>query len=51
MANGVQPDWLTLDEEDGKAPEFVCGLDQRPLPFVGEEWQESQRGTSRRQHR
>src|SRR5207244_4820295 len=36
VANGVQLDWLTFDEEYGKAPEFVCGLDQRQLPFVGE---------------
>jgi SRSO17 transposase len=36
LANGVQLDWLTFDEEYGKAPEFVVGLDRRPLPFVGE---------------
>jgi SRSO17 transposase len=36
VANGVHLDWLTFDEEYGKAPEFVVGLDQRPLPFVGE---------------
>ncbi len=36
VANGVRLDWLTFDEEYGKAPEFVCGLDQRPLAFVGE---------------
>ena len=35
-ANGVRLDWLTFDEEYGKAPEFVCGLDERELPFVGE---------------
>jgi SRSO17 transposase len=29
--NKVQLDWLTFDEEYGKAPEFVCGLDQRNL--------------------
>src|SRR5580700_4106860 len=36
VANGVQLDWLTFDEEYGKAPEFVVGLDKRDLPFVGE---------------
>lgn len=36
VANGVQLDWLTFDEEYGKAPEFVVGLDQRNLAFVGE---------------
>ena len=35
-ANGVRLDWLTFDEEYGKAPEFVRGLDGRGLPFVGE---------------
>jgi SRSO17 transposase len=35
-ANGVPLDWLTFDEEYGKAPEFVCGLDERELRFVGE---------------
>src|SRR5262249_24605351 len=35
-ANGVRLDWLTFDEEYGKAPEFVRGLDGRELPFVGE---------------
>jgi SRSO17 transposase len=34
--NQVQLDWLTFDEEYGKAPEFVCGLDDRHLRFVGE---------------
>ena len=34
--NGVRLDWLTFDEEYGKAPEFVCGLDERQLLFVGE---------------
>jgi SRSO17 transposase len=29
-------DWLTFDEEYGKAPEFVTGLDDRALRFVGE---------------
>jgi SRSO17 transposase len=36
LANAVHLDWLTFDEEYGKAPEFVCGLDQRCLAFVGE---------------
>jgi SRSO17 transposase len=34
--NGVQLDWLTFDEEYGKAPGFACGLDKRDLLFVGE---------------
>src|SRR3954453_23685436 len=34
--NQVQLDWLTFDEEYGKAPEFVCGLDERERRFVGE---------------
>jgi SRSO17 transposase len=36
LANAVHLDWLTFDEEYGKAPEFVCGLDQRCVAFVGE---------------
>jgi SRSO17 transposase len=32
----VSLDWLTFDEEYGKAPEFVTGLDERNLRFVGE---------------
>src|SRR3954467_7839451 len=32
----VALDWLTFDEEYGKAPEFVTGLDKRQLRFVGE---------------
>jgi SRSO17 transposase len=36
LANGVVLDWLTFDEEYGKAPEFVRGLDERALAFVGE---------------
>src|SRR5437764_2290816 len=36
LQNKVQLDWLTFDEEYGKAPEFVCGLDKRELRFVGE---------------
>ena len=34
-ANGVRLDWLTFDEEYGKRPGFVAGLDQRRLRFVG----------------
>jgi SRSO17 transposase len=34
--NQVQLDWLVFDEEYGKAPEFVRGLDDRHLLFVGE---------------
>jgi SRSO17 transposase len=36
QANGVPLDWLTFDEEYGKAPEFVRGVDDRELRFVGE---------------
>src|SRR5437588_2526672 len=36
LHNRVHLDWLTFDEEYGKAPEFVCGLDKRQLRFVGE---------------
>lgn len=36
LANGVSFDWLTFDEEYGKRPGFVAGLDNRHLPFVGE---------------
>jgi SRSO17 transposase len=36
LQNKVRLDWLTFDEEYGKAPEFVCGLDKRQLRFVGE---------------
>ena len=36
QANGVPLDWLTFDEGYGKAPEFLCGLDERKLLFVGE---------------
>lgn len=34
--NQVHLDWLVFDEEYGKAPEFVQGLDDRHLLFVGE---------------
>ena len=34
--NTVHLDWLVFDEEYGKAPEFVRGLDERKLLFVGE---------------
>jgi SRSO17 transposase len=33
--NGVRLDWLTFDEEYGKRPGFVAGLDERRLRFVG----------------
>jgi SRSO17 transposase len=36
QANKVPLDWITFDEGYGKAPEFVCGLDERQLLFVGE---------------
>ena len=36
QANQVPLDWLTFDEGYGKAPEFICGLDDRKLRFVGE---------------
>src|SRR5262249_25793102 len=35
-ANGVALDWLTFDEEYGKAPPFAAGLCDRQLRFVGE---------------
>ena len=36
QANQVPLDWLTFDEGYGMAPEFVRGLDDRKLLFVGE---------------
>jgi SRSO17 transposase len=36
VAQKVVFDWLTFDEEYGKAPAFVTGLDDRQLRFVGE---------------
>jgi SRSO17 transposase len=33
---GVPLDWLTFDEEYGKRPGFVAGLDERGVRFVGE---------------
>src|SRR5947209_7478789 len=36
QSNQLQLDWLVFDEEYGKAPEFVCGLDERKQRFVGE---------------
>jgi SRSO17 transposase len=36
VAQKVLFDWLTFDEGYGKAPEFVTGLDDRQLRFVGE---------------
>jgi SRSO17 transposase len=35
-ANQVQLDWITFDEGYGKAPDFIRGLDDRKLLFVGE---------------
>ena len=35
-AQGIGLDWLTFDEEYGKAPAFVLGLDDRQLGYVGE---------------
>src|SRR5262249_38243269 len=35
-ASGVAFDWLTFDEEYGKRPGFLAGLDKRRLRFVGE---------------
>jgi SRSO17 transposase len=35
-ANGVSLDWVTFDEEYGKRPGFLAGLDERQLVFVGE---------------
>jgi SRSO17 transposase len=35
-ANGIRLDWLTCDEEYGKRPGFVAGLDERGLRLVGE---------------
>jgi SRSO17 transposase len=34
--HGVRLDWLTFDEEYGKRPGFLTGLDERKLRFVGE---------------
>ena len=34
-ANGITLDWLTFDEEYGKAADFLTGLDDRHLRFVG----------------
>jgi len=36
QARAVPIDWLTFDEEYGKRPGFVAGLDERRLRFVGE---------------
>jgi SRSO17 transposase len=35
-ARGIALDWLTFDEEYGKRPGFIEGLDQRQQRFVGE---------------
>jgi SRSO17 transposase len=34
--NGAPLDWLTFDEEYGKSPDFLWGLDDRKLRCVGE---------------
>jgi SRSO17 transposase len=36
VQQGVALDWLTFDEGYGKAPQFVTGLDDRHVRFVGE---------------
>jgi SRSO17 transposase len=36
QANGIPLDWLTFDEGYGQCPEFLRGLDDRHVPFVGE---------------
>jgi SRSO17 transposase len=36
QTHGVSLDWLTFDEEYGKRPGFVAGLDERQVRFVGE---------------
>jgi SRSO17 transposase len=36
QAHKVHLDWITFDEGYGKSPEFICGLDERNLLFVGE---------------
>jgi SRSO17 transposase len=36
LANGIGLDWLTFDEDYGKAPDFLTGLDDRHLRYVGE---------------
>src|SRR4051794_32099785 len=35
-AQSVVPDWVTFDEEYGKSPGFIAGLNERHLRFVGE---------------
>jgi SRSO17 transposase len=35
-AQGIRLDWLTFDEDYGKAPAFLRGLAERRLAFVGE---------------
>lgn len=36
VANGVKLDWLTFDEGYGNTAEFLAGVDEREIPFVGE---------------
>jgi SRSO17 transposase len=35
-ANGIRLDWLTFDEEYGKAPGFLRDLDEQGVAYVGE---------------
>ena len=35
-SQGIGLDWLTFDEDYGKAPDFLTGLDGRHLHYVGE---------------
>jgi SRSO17 transposase len=35
-SHGITLDWLTFDEEYGKCPGFIRGLDERQQRFVGE---------------
>jgi hypothetical protein len=36
VGNGICLDWLTFDEEYGKAPDFLSGCDERHLRYVDE---------------
>jgi len=35
-SRGIRLEWLTFDEDYGKAPDFLTGLDARHLGYVGE---------------
>lgn len=35
QGHGIDLDWLTFDEEYGKRPGFITGLDERQLRFIG----------------